>query len=221
MSVAINIQNLSLENGKGGGLEDLAPELLLNIICRLPDLVSLDSLIRASPVISRLFNDYAVEITEAILSSGYICGHIRVIVRIIALVRSGTLPIRDIREFTSRVAQEALRFRVRGSREGLSPEHLAKDTKPAIIRSILATARQLTWVSLDCLKFYLLRFRAIRPDHFVDKKFKFYTKATESQDKTYIPAWQLRPKGQRFNVQDVGPPSWTEEQRVTRAFWRL
>jgi hypothetical protein len=172
-------------------------------------LVTLDSLLRASPVINRFFDGYAVEITEAILSSGFICGHIRVIIRVIALIRSSTLPIQNFREFELRVIRDALRYRsrVRRSREGFAPEHLAGDTKPAVIRSILATARQLTCISLDCLEFYLVRFRALRPDRLVDPKFKF--NATTA------------PESCKFDVQDVGPPSWTEEQRVTRAFWRL
>ena len=224
MPTHIDSQNSTPEKWNAeSGLECLAPEILLNIVTRLPDLVSLDSLLGASPASFRLFDNNAVEITEAILSTGFICGHIRVIIRIIALIRSSTLPIHNLSEFQNKIIREALRYssRVRRSREGFAPEYLAKDTKSAIIRSILATARLLTWVSLDCLKFYLVRFKALRPDQLVNDKYKFYSTAIASGDKDYIPAWQSRPKGRKFDVRDVGPPSWIEEQRVTRAFWRL
>ena len=63
-------------------LEILAPELLLGIVTRLPDLISL-CLLRASPAVFRLFDKYAVEIIEAVLSSGFTHHHIQVIIRIV------------------------------------------------------------------------------------------------------------------------------------------
>jgi hypothetical protein len=87
--------------------EPLALEILLMIVTRLLDLVSLDSLARASPGIHRLFNDYAVGITEAVLSAGFIHGHIRVIICIIAFIRPSTLPngipMPDLDSFTERL----------------------------------------------------------------------------------------------------------------------
>jgi hypothetical protein len=61
--------------------EPLALEILLMIVTRLLDLVSLDSLARASPGIHRLFNDYAVGITRSCFVSWlhtwpYTCDHL-------------------------------------------------------------------------------------------------------------------------------------------------
>ncbi|KAK8112658.1 hypothetical protein PG984_013184 [Apiospora sp. TS-2023a] len=37
----------------------------------------------------------------------------------------------------------------------------------------------------------------------------------------YVGAWQLDPPREPFPVCDMGPPTWVEEQRVFRTFWRL
>lgn len=203
-------------------LDQLPSELLLKILPQLPDLASLDSVIRASPTCYRVFDSYAVEITEAVLNcggvrkgkyttTGYTCGHTRVLVCVIARVRSSTLPIHSLRELEVRVVKEALHYRsrIRPSLAGFAPEHLREDTEPAVIRSILATARRLTWCALDCIEFYLARFRALRPDVLPGKEFDSYTK-------------RRTPQGVKFEGRrDIGPPSWLEEQRAARAFWRL
>lgn len=68
ISTGIDLQNLTLGNAEAmNQLESLATELLLNILFQLPDLVSLESILRASPVISLVFNDNAVKITEVLL----------------------------------------------------------------------------------------------------------------------------------------------------------
>lgn len=69
-------------------LERLAPELLLGILTRLQNMISLDCLLGASPAVFRLFDKYAVDITEAVLSSSFTYRHIQVIIHIVALIRS-------------------------------------------------------------------------------------------------------------------------------------
>lgn len=36
-----------------------------------------------------------------------------------------------------------------------------------------------------------------------------------------IPAWDRRPEGQKYDLPHQEPPSWSEEQRVSRAFWHV
>ncbi|KAH8126974.1 hypothetical protein FP744_10007700 [Trichoderma asperellum] len=198
-------------------LQDLPTELVTPILTHVADIATLDSLIRAWPAAYRVFESSAVDITEAVLSSGYVCGHIRVIFRIIALLRSGTLPISNLADFRRRVIVDAMRYpsRVRSSRDGFAPAFLARETPPAVIRSLLATYRQVMSASLGCLTSYLDRFNTLKPEHPIDRTIK---EPARSPD-TLI--WQSRPQGREFNVRNVGPPSWTEEQRVNRAFWRL
>ena len=100
-------------------LEYLAPEILLKIIIQLPDLASLDSAVRASPIIFRVFDKYAVEIIEAVLSSGHTDGHIRVTIRVIALIRSSTLPTASLAEFKKRVTMRAMQHRLSKSEDGV------------------------------------------------------------------------------------------------------
>lgn len=252
MTTVMSSQNSTLPAGNGAAprpnlLDQLPTEMLLKIMSQVTDLVSLDSLIRASPTCYRVFDSYAVEITDAVLncggvrtgryiSTGYTCGHIRVLVCIIAHIRSSTFPIRSFDELDERVFAEALRFksRVSPSMRGFAPEHLDPDTKPAVIRSILATARRLTWCALDCLEFYLARFRTLEPEELPRRKYQEEEEMMRngeggavwaaSNRRFEIQPWMRIPpdvRGKPCQRRDVGPPSWAEEQRVTRTFWRL
>jgi hypothetical protein len=210
------------QDGKAAQYLDLLPvELTLQVLCQLHDLVSLDSLIRASPTSYRVFASYAIEVTEAVLRREY--PHIRVIFRYLTLLRSGTFPAMDFGEFEGRVIREAMRYatRVRCSWYGFVPKRLDEGTEPAVIRSVLSTARLIKCVALDCLGFYLARFRTLQPEHPVDKKFEFLTPSAAAKRDGYVPPWQSRPETVKVEVHDVGPPSWLEEQRATRALWRL
>lgn len=170
MPISVDFQNSMTEIRSGNQFEYLATEILLQIISHVPDLVSLDSLIRAPPVAFRVFGNYAVEIMDTVLSSsGLTNGHVQAILRIIALIRSSALPIQNLQEFR-RVTIEAVYWRVRPSKNGFAPERFLKTASPVVLRSILATHRQITCVALDHLKGCLARFRALRPEHLVDEK---------------------------------------------------
>jgi hypothetical protein len=98
--------------------ETLSPEIHLMIVTKFPDLVSLYSLVRASPAVYRLFNYYAVEITEAVLAAGFTHGHIRVIICITTLIRSSTLPTLDLDSFTERVTHPAMKCGIQMVKDG-------------------------------------------------------------------------------------------------------
>jgi hypothetical protein len=68
--------------------ENLSPELIFSILTHRPDLESLDSLIRASPVAFRVFNLQAATIFRTVLSSGSTHAYTCAIIRIIALIRA-------------------------------------------------------------------------------------------------------------------------------------
>ncbi|KAH7333215.1 hypothetical protein BKA65DRAFT_538911 [Rhexocercosporidium sp. MPI-PUGE-AT-0058] len=158
--------------------ETLAPELTMLIMTQLPDLVCLDSLIRASPSALRLFNLHAVEITEAALDYGGMqygqtMGHTRVMIRISALIRSSTLSIPNLEEFRQHVTLAIMRDRVRSQRADLAPKHFEPSTSPVVLRSILATNRRITFLAVKCLVHYLDRFMQLKPRHLVDRDFNF------------------------------------------------
>lgn len=194
------------------GLECLAPELVLMIATQLPDLISLDSLLRASPNTFRIFNNgNAVKIIESVLSAGFTHPHIRVIICVMALIRSSTLPISTLDGFRKQVTLEAMENRTFTPGSSFSPTHLFQNTTPAVLRSILAATRRITCLTLNCLEHYLARFRSLRPQHLVDREFHWHG----------IQPWEVKPPRRSYQTQEVGPPSCVEEQRVFRAFWRI
>lgn len=155
------------------GIEYVPPEVLLMIATQLPNLLALDSLLRASPNTFRLFNSgNAVKITEAVLSGGSTNPHVRVIICVIALIRSSNLPIHSLDDFKSQVTFEVMENRTATSERGFSPTHLSPDTTPAVLRSILASVRRITCLTLDCLKYYLHQFRSLKPQHLIDRTFQ-------------------------------------------------
>lgn len=82
-------------------LEMLPPEILLPIATSLPGLDALWSLMTASPNVWRLFNNYALTITEGIISgpNSILYERIQELVRGVILVRAKTLPFKDLNEF--------------------------------------------------------------------------------------------------------------------------
>ncbi len=192
-------------------LEALPYELLLQVLCNLPDLTTLDSLLRASPASYRLLDHgtCAVEVFECILSDGCLCDHVQVVMRQVALLRSGTRPFPPgyteytpwpvapgVASFRRQVIEESLRHssRQKASPAGCAPKRLDRDTAPCIVRGLLVTARRLTLVSLDCLGFYL----------------DALAHMTNESDYSHASA----------SVSAL-PPQWSEEQRCLRALWRL
>ena len=74
--------------------EDLAPELLAQVLSSLSDLEPLYCLLQASPAAYRLFTDQSSSksIVETILSSGNTHTYTIALIRITLLIRSNTLP---------------------------------------------------------------------------------------------------------------------------------
>lgn len=203
----------SIKNALSPGFESLPPDILLAIIKQLPELVSLDSLLRASPSSARLFTSHGTEITDAVLSAGYIHGHIRAIVRIIALIRTSKLPMNNLHEFQEKTTFAAMTQRIISLRIHLSPLYLEPDTPPHILRGILASYRHITNLSLRFIKVLLKRFRALQPRRLINP----------SKCPTDLFTLRKVPKEQTeaYTVPESGPPYWEEEQRAIRVFWRV
>lgn len=182
------------EPPKRTGWEDLPNELKSAILQQMGDLGSLGGILHASPTTYRAFGDAAPYLAEAILKSGYVCGHTAVLFRLCALIRSGKLPVDSVEEFSKRVTIEALRpgARIRETKMGIGPRNLHDDVDPAVVRGLLVTARQASNLAIECLDFYLERFEALRPQHPLQRKFKAYTKVKGT--------WQSRPSGKPVKV---------------------
>lgn len=191
------------------GWEDLPYEIISGIISHIRDLGSLGALLHASPVVYRSFGDAARNLVEEIFASGYICGHTAVLFRLCALIRTGKLPVSDTYRFREHVTSEALLYwtRVRESDTGIAPRSLNQDIDASIVRSLLVVARLASNLAADCLATYLENLKTIHPQHPVQgETFDGYSR------------W---PEGQYIKISTSDKVFWDEEQRATRAVWRL
>ncbi|CZR65893.1 uncharacterized protein PAC_15793 [Phialocephala subalpina] len=204
-------------------LESLSPELLLPILTYLPDLDSLDSLLRASPAAYRVFDTQSATIFKTVLSSGSTHIYTCALIRIIALIRANALPptVYNLIDFKDLVRHETSPHRWRPSRWDHPPSSWPSDLPTIIVRELLATNRKVQRLTFGCLEYYLDQFKPLRPFHSAEFSFDSMHYAEVAAD--CIGPWQDKPVGTvyYYPVQDVGPPSWLEEQRIIRAFWRI
>jgi hypothetical protein len=204
-------------------IEKLAPELLLTILTHLPDLTSLDNILTASPAAYRLFDStHAIKLFNTILLSGNTHEYTSALIRIIIPFRSGTLPphIHSLNDFQEMVTHDTTSHRYDPPDWEHLPLVLAPDTPAAVLRGMLATNRMIVHRTACCLDYYLERFKALRPKHLLDKDFQFVSEF-QGLERRYVPSWQLKPAENPFPVQDIGPCTWLEQQRVLRAYWRV
>ncbi|EHK20923.1 uncharacterized protein TRIVIDRAFT_50584 [Trichoderma virens Gv29-8] len=195
--------------------ELLAPELLLQIVTKLPGLDTLWNLMRASPQTWHLFDEYALIITESILSGPYsiLPSLLPELMRGVILVRSGILPFRDLRDFQLRFMQSQFSPEIlQGSQTSISPELLAASIVPvATLRSVVATAYHLSALAQACLESCLVRIRdpGFRPMHAYDLPAEY--ESIKPEDRLFV--------GTPVKVVDAGEPTWIEEMRALRAMW--
>ncbi|KAJ4139827.1 hypothetical protein NW768_001172 [Fusarium equiseti] len=212
-------------NGKAqdaaASLEAMPPEILLRIVMNLPGLDTLWNLMTVSPNTWRLFNNYALTITEGIISGpdSILYEKIRELVRGVILVRAKTLPFKDLKQFRTWLSKG-----VNPSIGQFSAEYMTPDTEilsasimsPEVFRSVAATSCQISALSQGCLASYLASFRSIRPLHALDPR---PYSPDHGPDSCRAPAWELDIGGKPHKVMDAGQPSWREEMRALRAMW--
>lgn len=110
-----------LHSRRGGPFKRLPTEIIVDILLILDGLASLDCLLHASPVVNRIFDEFAVRVREAILYNGYgpfrkglqtkgpnskpgtVCSFVPVQIYIVAMIRSATLPLCSLGEFVTYV----------------------------------------------------------------------------------------------------------------------
>ncbi|KAH8674194.1 hypothetical protein BX600DRAFT_536868 [Xylariales sp. PMI_506] len=209
-------------------LEGLPAELLAEIMVQLPDLVSLANLIEASPSAYRLFNVRASQVFDAVLSSGlthrFTCG----LIRIATVLRSNALPahVQNLGVFESLLRRETSLVNYEDDSDDPNtgppwpypPLAILANTSAAILHGVLATNRKITRTATHCLAVVLEQFRSHLPRRLVDTDLK----STHEQFWRTPPVLcQLKPPEAPVMVRDIGPPTWVEQQRVLRAFWRV
>ncbi|KAM5348624.1 hypothetical protein ACJ41O_008448 [Fusarium nematophilum] len=222
--MSLEAQNASSLLGQAASLEMLPPEILLPIVTSISGLDTLWNLLRASPHVWRLFSAHSLAITEGILSgpNSILPPSTRQVVRGVILARSGNLPFRDLEEFHSRFMCGMMLFVTSRDKAiiSLGPEVLSPSSASATaLRSVIATAYQLSGLSQACLGSYLARLRdpSFRPLHALDPEPR-YTDDYGPNDE-WVPAWDREFIGTPANIVDAGQPSWVEEMRALRAMW--
>lgn len=235
-------------------IETLPTEILIQILLRLTNLTDLGSILHASPTVYRIFDPYAVEITQTILESGYVykgwgkcrrlhkCGDmspsIRCFILFIVLLRSSQLPAKSLDELytivwsvydineRSQIFQNHPMYPGKpeppgGRRHGFDPDPIPANTPPAVIRSVLATARRITWLALDCLQLHLARLRQVQPAHPAELERSFQKRPKDERKNYMLEPWNAKPPLCWPKVRDLGPPTWDEEDSVSYYLWRL
>lgn len=200
----------------------LPPDVFLPILAAL-DLESLDSLLQASSAAYRLFDAFGAHIFEAVLSNGTTHQYTCALIRITALLRTSSLPpeAHDWKSLKAFVRHESTPHRYKRPSWTRPPARLPSDFSPTVLRGILATYRRTVCLVISCLKFYLGRFRPLRPLHLADESFTYVGNLWAFDLEDVVFSYEQHPKGRPFPVHDIGPPTWVEEQRLLRAFWRL
>lgn len=201
-------------------MEQLPPDLLVSILGFVTDITTLDNLLRASPNAWRCFDSYGVDIAEQVLDSDPMHFHVRDMIRIAAFIREGRLPIKHLAYFRKRIACEVIRHRERPYRSrAFQPKRFPRwppvEVRTTTIRSLFATFRRISYETLECLDFFMERFRRLRPlrpvspDCIIDSQSLAHLRRS-SPEKEAIPLLDPEP-----------PWTWAEEQVVMRSFWRM
>ncbi|KAG4428501.1 hypothetical protein IFR05_016012 [Cadophora sp. M221] len=199
------------------GFKSLPTETILILFSQLTDLPTLHSLISASPVAYRLFRQHGIEIVESMMKSGNTTNRIPEIIRLVAFIRSQSLPIHSLEEFQERVVRQSMMQQ--RTNAAFLPGTLPANTQPVVLRSILASATRISHLTSDCLEFHLDRLATVEPEVLVDENFTY--RQGHPPRFSAIPAWRMRPEGRKSTLGKLEQSSWTEVQRVERAFWRV
>jgi len=180
----------------------LPEELRIKIIKLSPDPLSLRCLAHASPAMGKVLDRYPLEILEVILE-------VTVPMSIRRLIHA-VLELR-LSRFPASVS-EAQRVTKTDSTAATSEMRSSElDRAAAAVRSLLTTAENVHNWSHACLEHLIRKSMELRPSTLI-KNGKGRTRREEFETaesrKDYLP-------------QDTGPPSWVEEQRMIKSFWRL
>ncbi|KAJ5972754.1 uncharacterized protein N7479_002672 [Penicillium vulpinum] len=200
-------------------MEALPIELLRKIVSHLDDCTSLYNLLRASPAIFGLFDHEGLQLTRAVFSQDTMCDQIRESISLMALLDSYTFPYPTLDVFIASFVHLTVKG-VQPQRADdpvgpLLPNDLPDNTPIPKIRRILSIYAQIVHLTEACLDHYLEKFNALRPENIVDTETRY------SKDFKKTPPWTQRFESFKVPVTDHGPIVWEEEQRVSRALWRI
>ncbi|KAK6212658.1 hypothetical protein LQW54_005079 [Pestalotiopsis sp. IQ-011] len=173
----------------------LPVEICLSILQHC-DLSSLWHLTLASRDVSAVFDEYALETIERVITNS-IPGQIRALMRAVIRTRAACGPGLEASQFITAIESDPLRRDEVGDR--------------SIPRRFLSLAHHIHTLSHACADYYIEQSLTVRPwsalqlDLKADGIRRRFDKAKKCE----------------YHPLKTGPPSWVEEQRVVKALWRI
>ncbi|KAK2046390.1 hypothetical protein LZ31DRAFT_552294 [Colletotrichum somersetense] len=177
--------------------ENLPTEVLLQILTHITDIHCLWNLLVSSPAAGRVFNQYCDDIFWPSVLDGIIPPQTQDVIRCIVSLRSGAFRSTPLDQLAGKIRdREAGIVLGQSSEMGYSLPTMDTTAKPSltVMRSILAVASRVHALSRLCIGHYLANLSVAKAGGRLD----------------------TAPEG----LAD-GQPSWVEEQRTIRAFWRV
>ncbi len=151
------------------------------------------------------------------------------LIRTVAHIREGSVPVNTVEGLRRRITNESITHGncrcgyddyaeddewYMNLHELFSPATFPLHCSPATSRGILATFRRISFLTVNCLDFYLERFRELRPRRAVDPDWG-------PREVKIADICAGNPPSVPVATRDIGPPTWLEEQAVSRGFWRV
>uniref|UniRef100_L2GBG6 Uncharacterized protein n=1 Tax=Colletotrichum fructicola (strain Nara gc5) TaxID=1213859 RepID=L2GBG6_COLFN len=136
------------------------------------------------------------------------------LIRLVAIVRTATAddpPATSLDAFVKR-ANHHMQHSGRGQFYSSIPPltRTYQRQKTGAVRSLLQIARRIAYLTPACLSYYREQWLSATPSH------------AEGDMRGWVyKTWKNRYAGRPYSPDDIGPPVWIEEHRVTRGFWRL
>jgi hypothetical protein len=187
---------------EGDAFGRLPEELRIKIIKFSPDPWSLRNLAHASPAMGRVLNRYALEIVEVVLDVT-VPVQTRRLMGAVLRARFSRFPA-SLSE-----AQKVTKTDSTMATDEMRPSGM--DRAAAAVRSLLATAENVHAWSHACLEHLVRKSMELRPSTLIEK----------GPGRTSREQFENAESRKDYLPQYTGPPSWVEEQRMIKSFWRL
>ncbi|GAM89075.1 hypothetical protein ANO11243_071100 [Dothideomycetidae sp. 11243] len=210
--------------------ESFPLEILHMVLMEMPDMESLDNLVRASPSAYWLFPRHGVEIIERVVDSGYVYRDSQILIRTIAYIRTGDFPFTSLSELQQRVTSVSLTTGTPGRESpdyhAFRPARFPQGSTPSLMLGILATLRRITFLTLDCIDVHLKRLRSSRPYQSANGRYGVTSDSIcyNADGALLRDILQMDHDDHArvsLDVKDIGPATWVEEQTVYRTFLQI
>lgn len=210
----------------------LPAPLPLLILTSVEDLSTPNYLLQASPEANALFNEYHVEVFEAVIS--YSVPYLQRLIRTIVRFQSNYESVRfdtkgpttldyfivtRIPAFPNEINRQDIHWDEQEQRYVSSPsshnshQKLSKvDASLLAVRSLISSAAQIQSISILFFDVFLDWANKIRPSYNLNQHYQSHYETLEEFREA---------KACPYTPMSLGKPSWVEEQRVYRALWRL